>query len=167
MLHHISEEAGIRRFDPRPHESFAHHAVWAIDADHLRNYLLPRDCPRVTFYRVQTSTADDVRQFLWDADAVVAFERRWLARVRSCILYRYHLPPTNFVCVDPGAGYFVSTESVMPSAVDTITDALQAIADNGASTLVVDDLWPLHDAITKSSLQFSMIRMRNAQPPVS
>jgi len=24
--------------------------VWAIDGDHLRNYLVPRDCPRVTYY---------------------------------------------------------------------------------------------------------------------
>ena len=49
MLFHISEELGIERFEPLTSESVSEPVVWAIDADHLRNYLLPRECPRVTY----------------------------------------------------------------------------------------------------------------------
>jgi hypothetical protein len=45
MLFHISEESGIERFEPRPSQYAMELVVWAIDADHLRNYLLPRECP--------------------------------------------------------------------------------------------------------------------------
>ena len=50
MLFHISEAAGIDRFYTRPSEYTSGPVVSAIDAEHVRNYLLPRDCPRVTFY---------------------------------------------------------------------------------------------------------------------
>ena len=48
MLFHVSEEFGIDRFEPRPSEYVSGFVVWAIDTDRLRNYLLPRECPRVT-----------------------------------------------------------------------------------------------------------------------
>jgi hypothetical protein len=77
MLFHVSEERGIERFAPRSSAGGMGPVVWAIDKHRLRNYLLPRECPRVTCY----------------------------------------------------AGR---------------------------------DLWPLRDAVVASSLQFSIIRMRNA-----
>jgi hypothetical protein len=49
-LFHVSEQANIGRFDPRPSEFASVPVVWAIDDARLRNYLVPRDCPRVTFY---------------------------------------------------------------------------------------------------------------------
>ena len=52
-LFHVSEESRIKVFNPRPVPSpdagVAGEAVWAVDEVHLPNYLLPRDCPRVTF----------------------------------------------------------------------------------------------------------------------
>ncbi len=50
MLFHVSEESGIKRFEPRALEGGGKPVVWAIDDARLRNYLVPRDCPRVTFY---------------------------------------------------------------------------------------------------------------------
>jgi hypothetical protein len=50
MLFHVSEDSGIERFEPRPSRYADEPVVWAIDADRLRNYLLPRQCPRVTYY---------------------------------------------------------------------------------------------------------------------
>jgi hypothetical protein len=49
VLFHVSEEAGLARFEPRPSPSADAPVVWAVDADRLRNYLLPRECPRVTY----------------------------------------------------------------------------------------------------------------------
>jgi hypothetical protein len=58
MLFHVSEQADIDVFERRWSESAGQRLVWAIDEDHLRNYLLPRECPRVTFYAgAQTASA--------------------------------------------------------------------------------------------------------------
>jgi hypothetical protein len=47
--------------------------------------------------------------------------------------------------------------------VDIINDPISALATRGADLRVVDNLWPLRDAVVESSLQFSIIRMRNAR----
>jgi hypothetical protein len=105
MPFHVSEEAGIERFDPRPSAYTVEPVVWTIEADRLHNYLVPRECPRVTYYAVaQTSTADRDR-FLGCSEAVVAVEDGWLERVRRSSLYCYPLPPQTFECVDECAGY--------------------------------------------------------------
>jgi len=164
MLFHISEEPGIERFEPRPSELTAAPVVWAIDAERLRNYLVPRECPRVTFYAgAQTTTADRER-FLGASVAVVAVEQEWLPRVHRSRLYCYHLPPQTFECIDECAGYFVSRESVLPARVEVLEDSVSELRRRDTELRVVRNLWPLRDAVVTSSLQFSIIRMRNAQP---
>lgn len=164
MLFHISEEADIQRFEPRPSEYTVEPSVWAIDADHVRNYLLPRDCPRVTYYAgPKTSTADGGR-FLGSSTAVVAIEQGWLERARQCRLHCYHLSPQTFECVDECAGYFVSRVSVVPTRVETLDAPLSELQRRGVELRIVFNLWPLRDAVVASSLQFSIIRMRNALP---
>src|SRR5262245_31758539 len=108
MLFHVSERSGIERFEPRPSYYTGAPVVWAIDADRLRNYLVPRDCPRVTYYAGPATTVADVERFLGSSPAVVAVESGWWDRLRSCRLYCYHLPPESFECIDDCAGYFVS-----------------------------------------------------------
>jgi hypothetical protein len=164
MLFHVSEEGSIARFEPRLVEAFPEPVVWAIDRDHLRNYLLPRDCPRVTYYAIPDSSTVDVAQYLGASHAVVAVESEWLQRVQSCRLHCYAMDSTTFECIDAGAGYFVSRQPLIPDSVELIEDAIQALAKNRAELRVVENLWPLHDAVAASSLQFSMIRMRNAKP---
>jgi hypothetical protein len=41
---------------------------------------------------------------------------------------------------------------------------LQALTARGVEVRILPSLWSLHDAVAKSTLQFSMIRMRNARP---
>lgn len=164
MLFHVSEESGIREFEPRTSEYAIEPVVWAIDASRLRNYLLPRDCPRVTYAAGRATTPRDVERFLGSSAAVVAIEQAWLERVGSCRLYCYHLPPTTFECVDEGAGYFVSRVPVRPACVEVIDDPLAELMTRGVDLRIVPNLWPLRDAVVDSSLQFSMIRMRNARP---
>jgi hypothetical protein len=94
MPFHVSEDGGIQRFEPRV-SAHGESLVWAIDGGHLRNYLLPRDCPRVTYYAGRQTTATAQRR---------------------------------------------------------------------VDVRVLPELWALHDAIVASTLQFSMIRMRNALP---
>jgi hypothetical protein len=138
--------------------------VWAIDADRLRNYLLPRDCPRVTYYAGRETRAADVERFLGSSPAVIAVESAWLERLRACRLYCYHLPPETFSCIDECAGYFVSREPVVPTGVQVVEDLLAALLGRGVELRFVPDLWSLRDAVVSSTLQFSLIRMRNALP---
>jgi hypothetical protein len=164
MLFHVSEESGIERFEPRPSPYADQPVVWAIDADRLRNYLLPRDCPRVTYYAGHDTTAVDVQRFLGSSLAVIAVESAWLERLRACRLYCYHLPPETFHRIDECAGYFVSREAVVPTRVQVVDDLLAALLGRGVELRFVPDLWSLRDAVVSSTLQFSLIRMRNALP---
>jgi hypothetical protein len=167
MLFHVSEESGIERFEPRPSPSTDGAVVWAVDADRLRNYMLPRQCPRVTFYAGPETTATDVERFLGSSPAVIAVESAWLERLRSCRLYCYHLPPETFACVDEWAGYFVSRRPVVPACVQVIDDPFAAMLARGVELRFVPSLWPLRDAVVASTLRFSIIRIRNALPRTS
>ncbi|HXD31617.1 MAG TPA: hypothetical protein VN643_10895 [Pyrinomonadaceae bacterium] len=162
MLFHISEESNIERFEPRASEYTAWPVVWAIDSDHLRNYLLPRDCPRVTYYAGRETTPGDVERFLGSSQSVVAVESSWFENLRSCCLYCYHLPPDTFECLDECAGYFVSKSPVVPAYVESFDDPIAELLKRGVELRFVPSLWQLRDAVVTSTLQFSAIRMRNA-----
>jgi hypothetical protein len=164
MLFHISEELGIERFEPRPSEFTSAQVVWAIDAERLRNYLLPRECPRVTFYAGGNTSETDVDRFLGSSPAVIAIESGWQERLRSCRLHCYHLSPETFECIDECAGYFVSRVPVVPVQVEIIDDPIAELLRRGVELRFVPSLWALRDAVAVSSLQFSFIRMRNALP---
>jgi hypothetical protein len=127
MVFHVSEETGIEQFVPRASDGGPGQVVWAIDADRLRNYLLPRECPRVTYYAGRETTDADVERFLGSSTAVVAIEQAWFERVRSSLLYCYHLPPDTFECIDKCAGYFVSRLSVTPVCVEVFDDVLSEL----------------------------------------
>ena len=74
MLYHVSENPNISIFEPRLGPSCDHPVVWAIDEGHLRNYLLPRDCPRVTFFAGPQTKSEDQIRFFNGSDVVVAVE---------------------------------------------------------------------------------------------
>ena len=166
MLFHVSERVGIELFEPRWSQFAGQSVVWAIDADRLRNYLLPRECPRVTYYAGPQTATTDVDKFLAKSQAVVSVESAWYERIRSCQLFCYHLPSDSFVCIDECAGYFVSSVPVVPARVEVLDELIGQLLKRGVELRFVPNLWPLHDAVVVSTLQFSMIRMRNAQPRV-
>ena len=166
-MFHVSEEAGIKCFEPRWSEIAGQSVVWAVDADHLHNYLLPRECPRVTYYAGPQTSMADVERFLGKSRAVVAIESEWFERVRSCRLFCYHLPAATFECFDECAGYFVSKLAVVPERVEVLDNLIPELLKRGIELRLVPTLGPLRDAVLASTLQFSLIRMRNAQPQKS
>ena len=163
-LFHVSEEPDIHEFVPRQSEVAGDVVVWAVDEAHLRNYLVPRDCPRVTYASGPRTTASDSDRFLGTSAAVLAIEEGWFERLRASRLYCYELPPQSFEPFDENAGYYVSREHVVPSRVSVVDDPIQRLASLHVDLRVVPTLWPLHDDVIASSLEFSIIRMRNAQP---
>jgi hypothetical protein len=163
-LFHVSEEAGIARFEPRPNYRLGGEMVWAVDEAHLANFLTPRDCPRITFGRGLATSDDDARRFLGPAHRVVAFEAEWLDRVRGCTLYIYELPAATFEVEDAGAGYWLSRQAAEPIGVRMERDLLGALAEAGAEIRVLQAFWPLRDAVVNSSLEFSIILQDRARP---
>ena len=166
MLFHVSEDPGIELFMPRPSLIVAEPVVWAIDEAHLRNYLLPRDCPRVTYAAGPRTTAAEAAQFLTNNRPVVAIESIWFERARVTPLHCYSLPADSFELQDTIAGYFVSRRPVRPERVELIPNPLERLRSVGVELRVLSNLWALHDAVAASTLEFSMIRMRLAQPRV-
>ena len=137
-------------------------AVWAVDEPHLANYLLPRDCPRVTFNASAATTDADRRRFnIGQTGRVVIIERSWVDVVTRCVLWVYELPATTFTLWDECAGYWISRQSIQPARVAKVANLLDAMSRHGAEVRVVDRLWDIHDAVAASTLEFSIIRMRN------
>jgi hypothetical protein len=168
-LFHVSEHAGIEAFEPRMPPNAGERGpalVWAVDDEHLANYLLPRDCPRVAFSSQASTTQADRLQFIGHGGAsrVVAIEARWLERAMHTALWLYELPPTGFERADATAGYFVSPVTVRPRSCTPIESPVKHLLACGAELRVVPNLGSLADAVAASSLAFSCIRMRNAGP---
>ena len=138
--------------------------VWAIAESHLVNFLLPRDCPRICLRAGPRTTAADRARFLGDAAIVVAVEADWAARIEAATLAIYEMPPQTFEEALPEAGYWISRQAVTPLAERAQGHLFEALERAGAHVRKLDDFWPLADAVAASTLQFSIIRSRNARP---
>jgi hypothetical protein len=170
-LYHISDKPGIKRFEPRPAPSKSVKqkglTVWAIDYEHLHNYLLPRDCPRVTFFASPNSDPKDVDKLMGESSAkyVVAVETRWLSQIQKQCLYQYEFNSEGFSLVDEIAGYWISRKPVIPIAETKIDNILAALTEHDIELRIMPSLWKLREAVINSTLGYSVIRMHKAQPP--
>jgi hypothetical protein len=168
-LFHISEQPGIKIFEPRPSpshfEQVTGDVVLGISGKLLHNYLLPRDCPRVTWYAAEKTTEEDIDKFLNNttADYVMAVEARWYQTIANTTLYCYEYPPETFTLLDECAGYYISCEAVVPVEERRITDIIGELLKRNIELRFMPGITVLGEAVAKSSLNFSLIRMRNAK----
>jgi hypothetical protein len=164
-LYHFSEDPTITQFVPRPPlaRPEVEPLVWAIDDWHAPVYFLPRDCPRVCFWPLPTTTAEDYTRFFDTVSGrmVIAIESGWLDRLRSTHLYRYMMPEATFVDIHDH-GVHVSHAAVAPLRVEPVGDLLAALTGAGVEVRITPSLVPLGRAISQTTLHFSLIRMRNA-----
>ena len=163
-LFHVSETPGIRLFEPRP-DKRGGLAVWAVGEPRLHNYLLPRDCPRVTFFADDKTSDEDRSSFLGSAKSVVAIESGWFNACLKTSLYLYEFDPQPFSLVDATACYYVSKEAVSPIHETPVANVLNALLEKGVELRILPSLWELRETVISSTLAFSIIRMRNASPP--
>ena len=139
--------------------------MWAIDADHEPLYWFPRDCPRVTAWaRTVSELAVFRRAWNTDAGRVHAIEGGWLERMRTTTVYRYELPADVFERWPDASGQWFCEHAVEPLAVTALDDLLDLHARAGIELRLVPSLWPVHDLAVSESWDFSIVRMRNAQP---
>lgn len=168
-LYHFSEDPTIESF--RPHHALGKEGkppcVWAIDEAYAPLYWFPRDCPRITFWADKGTSEADRERFLGlgTAKRVHAIESVWLEKVRTCKLYVYSFDANPFERYPEACGYHVAYTEVVPLRCERVGDLLERHAEAGIELRLTPSLWPLQRAVAASSLQFSMCRMRNAQPP--
>jgi hypothetical protein len=167
-LFHVSEQPGITLFEPRKSPScfpaIKGDVVFAIADKLLHNYLLPRDCPRVTWYAGAQTTNSDKDRFIGAsaADYIIVVESGWYRLIQEAILYCYEFPVESFSMLDECAGYYISYEAVSPLYVTPVTDIVTELLSRKVELRFTPSLIRLADEVSKSSLNFSLIRMRNA-----
>lgn len=168
-LFHVSEEADIKIFNPRiPNRNDLEKSiglVWAIDEQHLPNFLTPRDCPRVTYHIGKNASNEDIKKFFPNNTThVVIIENKWLKIIKNTTLYLYEFDPSNFELQDEIAGYYISKSPQIPIAKHKIDNLPKALAERKVELKAVDNLWDIADEIQNTTLDFSFCRMKFAQP---
>jgi len=170
QLYHASQDGNISVFEPRlPTKVDLGNnkaVVWAVSAPRLYNYLLPRDCPRISFFKAATTSDADADKFmLTDAIyAVILVEQQWLKAILETTLYLYEFDPTHFYLLDDNAGYYLSEQREYPLCMQPVTDLFAALFLAQVEIRLVQRLKDYVHPILHSSLGFSMIRMQNAKP---
>lgn len=99
-------------------------------------------------------------------ERVHAIEYGWLAALRDVRLYAYRLPADRFRPIGtPVPNAMVAVEPVRPlGPPEPVGDLLRCHAEAGIQLRLLDNLWPFWDAVTRSTVGFSGIRLRNARP---
>jgi Family of unknown function (DUF6886) len=165
-LWHVSEDTTIERFEPHVSRTASTHEprVWAVDTRHLPFYWFPRECPRGTFWATSATTAKDA-ELLAGSTRVHAVEGAWLERIRRARVVAYRLPEAPFAPDPEVGGYWLSREPVTPVEVIELGDLFVRHVESGIELRLVPNLWPLWNRVARSTLEFSGIRLHNAQPP--
>lgn len=165
-LYHFSEEPDIKVFEPRiihnQNDELA--KVWTIDEYHAAHYYLPRECPRICIWPNEDTTELDLDKFfgMSRTKRMIAIEAGWYERARKGSIYRYSFDPDAFELYDSNAGYYITTRTVKPLGVERIDDLITAVLQEGIELRVTPSLIPMKERILESTVNFSMIRMRNA-----
>lgn len=167
-LFHVSEEADIKVFIPRKPArddlDKTKKYVWAITEKCLPNFLVPRDCPRAAYHVSEQTTKEDILSFFSAASRhVVAIEHEWYRRVAKTILYLYEFDTSNFYLQDECAGYYISESTETPVSVTKIDDTFDELIKRSVEIRIIDELWTLGEDVQKSTLNWSLCRMRNAK----
>ncbi|MGA3600600.1 DUF6886 family protein [Lysinibacillus agricola] len=169
-IFHVSEENDITVFHPRlpdrldldPEKGL----VWAINEKCLPNFLTPRNCPRVCYHIGATTTEQDKRAFIASTSCshVIVIESKWFETMKNTKLYLYEFDSNGFTLQDQNAGYYVSETVQFPIAIIEVDNLFEELFKRNVELRVVDNLWDIHDEIQKTTFNWSMCRMRFAQP---
>ena len=125
--------------------------------------LVPRECPRGTFWATPVTTGRDA-ELLGGSTRVHIVERGWVEPMRTARVYTYRLPEASFAEDLDVRGYWLGRETVVPDQTVELGDLVERHATAGIELRVVDNLWPIWSRVVASLLEFSGIRLRDALP---
>jgi hypothetical protein len=120
----------------------------------------------VTLRATEKTTLEDTQALFGGLDAkrLIAVEEAWRERIEACALTVYEFAAEGFALLDAVAGYYVSECETRPVAKRRVTDLIHEIEGRGIAFRLLPNLWPLSDRAMVSTADYSIIRMRNAQP---
>jgi len=75
-------------------------AVWAIDEFHLVNYLLPRDCPKITYGVFRPTSPEDLKRFFGEGQQerrVIIVEDSTFSNNLSAMYQSYFAAPNLYL----------------------------------------------------------------------
>ncbi|NIK79680.1 hypothetical protein FHS15_004841 [Paenibacillus castaneae] len=167
MLYHFSENPDINKFVPQLKQNIKEMppVVWAIDEEHSVNYLFPRDCPRVIYSKSDQVTPNDMERFFSStaANTIISVETSWLERIHNTTIFKYTFEERQFKLLDSIAGYYVSSETIVPVSVEPVNNLISKLLSRGIELRITPNLYPIRNAILSSSVDdFSIIRFNHA-----
>ena len=168
-LFHISGEPDIKIFHPRPspqnYSSINGNVVFAVSESKLHNYLLPRDCPRVSYSLNSKTSGEDKIKFFGNSKAefIITAEESWREEIENCTIYKYELPRKTFRLLDKNAGYYISYEPVVPLSIVEIKNPKEELAKRNVELRFSQNLTKLAEEVVQSTLGYSIIRLQNAK----
>jgi hypothetical protein len=165
---HFSEDPDITVFHPRVSISSRQPdpLVWATPAERAPDYWFPRACPRAMAWLLPTTSAADRDTVLGPGGGyrVHAIEYDWLDAMRTVKLYAYRLPAAEFVPFGDPVHAHIARHPVRPlGPPERVANLLALHESAGIQLRVFDNLWPFWDAVTRSSLGHSGIRLANGR----
>ena len=168
-LYHVSEESNIIQFSPRiPTRADLDQSkglVWALTEKCLPNFLMPRDCPRITYHASKSTTQADITKFFSSSSRhCIAIEHAWYKRMTKTSLYLYEFDASTFYLQDPCAGFYVSEQTQEPLSIIKIDHLFDELFKRDVEVRILNQLWKLAEEVQNSILNWSLCRMRNAMP---
>lgn len=168
-MFHISEEQGIKVFIPRKspqlYKQIKDDVVFAVSDKMLHNYLLPRDCPRVCFYTGEKTSEIDKMKFFGDSKNkfIINVEESWREAITKTKLYKYEFSSERFELLDENAGYYISYAIQIPVNITEVKDIFSELRERNVELRFLSFIIKLADEISNSTLDYSIIRLRNAK----
>ncbi|CAH1198878.1 hypothetical protein PAECIP111893_01147 [Paenibacillus plantiphilus] len=167
QLFHFSEESAIKVFVPRVKENRRDMppVVWAIDDRHEFTFYFPRECPRIVYTRTNDMTEEDNSKFfgLTNSDIIITVETDWYERMMNTTTYRYRMPADSFQLFDRTAGYYISTQTIVPEEVEPLNNLVDRLISLNIEVRFTPNLYPLRNAILSSSItDFGIHKFANA-----
>jgi hypothetical protein len=165
---HFSEDSTITHFIPHVARTaqVPDAYVWAVDAARSPDYWFPRQCPRAMIWAGPDTTDADRLLLLGPVAARVhAVEYGWLERMRRVRLFAYRFDARHFTPFGDPIYAHVATVPIEPlGPAQPVGDLFALHEQAGIELRVMANLWPFWDAVIGSSVGFSGIRLRNANP---
>lgn len=115
--------------------------------------------------KTDRSSENDKLRFFSSPDIqhAVAIESKWFEIMKSTTLYIYEFDPSDFILQDEVAGYYVSYKEQKPINKIVIPDIFKELFIRNVEVRILPNLWNLAEDIMKSTLNWSLCRMANAE----
>ena len=169
-LFHISEDPKISVFVPKLSPSHLNiikaAVVMTVSENHVHNYMLPSECPRISYYAGSDTDSRDIKKFFGVSTPayIMAVENRWIKKIQSTTLYCYEFDSRHFSLHDESIGHYSSYKTVVPISVKPIYSILDELLKRNLELRFMTTLDKLAMEVRKSTLYPSLIKIRGLEP---